>query len=458
MISGYHRLSVFARHTLAFATIVAACVTAMPAYGQGFGFFGNRNGVVGGVSVDAQGMLQSASAVETSGQLKALRKDVGAPSDAMRAGTTLRMVSLGKLQAEIAAAQSEGRRLSEDVLYLAGLQRIEYVFVYPKQNDIVIAGPAEGWVVRDDATVVGETTGRPVIQLEDLLVAFRNTEATRQAPMSVSIDPTPEGEVRLRRLLSTMGGRGFNPAQAEPAMKKALGAQLVSFNSVPTDSRMASTLVAADYQMKRLAMGIDASPVKGMPSYLSMIKNSGASKTQPRWWMACDYDAILHSEDMLAWKLTGLGIKAMTEEQFVDASGVRSQSGRSSKAAQAWADNFTSKFEELCKTNSAFGDLRNVMDLNIIATVITAHDLESVAGCNLSLIRGEAVETPAYATPKTIAPHCSFVRGAAGWTVSASGGIEINPWKLVSTESKMDKSIGSVRSSARQASAKWWWN
>ncbi|MEM8734875.1 MAG: DUF1598 domain-containing protein, partial [Planctomycetota bacterium] len=379
----------------------------MPAYGQGFGFFGNRNGVVGGVSVDAQGMLQSASAVETSGQLKALRKDVSAPSDAMRQSTTLRMVSLGKLQAEIATAQAEGRRLSEDVLYVAGLQRIEYVFVYPKQNDIVIAGPAEGWVVRDDATVVGETTGRPVIQLEDLLVAFRNTQTTRQAPMSVSIDPTPEGEVRLRRLLSTMGGRGFNPAQAEPAMKKALGAQLVTFSSVPTDSRMASTLVAADYQMKRLAMGIDASPVKGMPSYLSMIKNSGAGKTQPRWWMACDYDAILHSDDMMAWKLTGLGIKAMTEEQFVDASGVRSQSGRSSKAAQKWADSFTSKFEELCTTNSAFGDLRNVMDLNIVATVIAAHDLESAAGCDLSLIRGSDLETPAYATPKTIAPHCS---------------------------------------------------
>ena len=29
---------------------------------------------------------------------------------------------------------------------LAGLQRLQYVFFYPQQNDIVIAGPAEGWL------------------------------------------------------------------------------------------------------------------------------------------------------------------------------------------------------------------------------------------------------------------------------------------------------------------------
>jgi len=32
---------------------------------------------------------------------------------------------------------------------LAGLQRIEYVFLAPDSKDIVLAGPAEGWRVNE---------------------------------------------------------------------------------------------------------------------------------------------------------------------------------------------------------------------------------------------------------------------------------------------------------------------
>ena len=36
-------------------------------------------------------------------------------------------------------------------------------------------------------------------------------------------------------------------------------------------------LVAADYKMKRMAMGFDPSPVKGMPSFMQMVKAAGAA-------------------------------------------------------------------------------------------------------------------------------------------------------------------------------------
>jgi len=40
----------------------------------------------------------------------------------------------------------------------------------------VLAGPGEGWKVADDGNVVGVTTGRPVLRLEDLLIALRSVE------------------------------------------------------------------------------------------------------------------------------------------------------------------------------------------------------------------------------------------------------------------------------------------
>jgi hypothetical protein len=243
-------------------------------------------------------------------------------------------------------------------------------------------------------------------------------------------------------------------------MKEAFGNQIVTLTALPTDSRMAQTLVAADYRMKCLAMAIEDSPVAGLPSYMEMIRDGGKPNgTQPRWWMACDYDSILKSEDGFAWKLTGLGVKAMTAEQFVDSQGGRANSDRQNKLAQRWADQFTAKFDELCTQNVAFGDLRNAMDLNVIATVIAAHQLDATAGLDLSLLNGKSksLETPSRPVAKTIPAHCSFISGRAGWTVSASGGVEINPWRVVSEQTKSDEAVSLVRQKVGQ-NDNWWWN
>lgn len=461
MISGTRSILTLARPMI-LGALALVCLGMQPALAQ-FGIgFNNRVGVVGGISVDADGAVRNVSLQERDGYLQSLRNVVREPGRELEQPIQLRMVSLSKLQREIERAMAADEPLSDAVLYLAGLQRVEYVFVYPESNDIVLAGPAEGWTVRQDATVVGKKSGRPVLQLEDLLTALRTVEAARQQAISVSIDPTPEGEQRLNQLLSQVRtGGNFNPAVLESAMRKAFGPQMVKLSTVPQDSRMAQTLVAADYRMKRLAMNLDESPVAGLPSYMEMIRHGGTSAgAQPRWWIACDYDALLHSEDKLAWRLTGLGVKALTEDEYVDPSGTRSGTGRANQLAQRWADSFTEKFDELCVHNAAFGDLRNCMDLNIVATLISAHDLEKVAGCDFGLLRGQdgKLELPAWSTPQTIDPECSFIRGRSGWTVSASGGVEINPWKVVSQDSRPAPELSGVRSSALQNGDNWWWN
>ncbi len=39
-------------------------------------------------------------------------------------------------------------------------------------------------------------------------------------------------------------------------MREAFGPQLIKLTGVPSDSHFAQTLVAADYQMKRIGMGL----------------------------------------------------------------------------------------------------------------------------------------------------------------------------------------------------------
>ncbi len=247
---------------------------------------------------------------------------------------------------------------------------MQFVFVNPEENDIVIAGPAEGWKIREDGSVVGVKSNKPVVRLEDLMVAFRTVEAARQAPISVSIDPTAEGTQRLNQLLGGLvGGPNFQPQLVESAVREAFGPQNVTFTTIATDTRMAQTLVAADYCMKLLAMNLQDAPVSGLPSYMEMIRNVRQSKnTQPRWWIACQYDAIRHSEDGLAWQLDGRGVKAMSEEEYVAHDGQRSSAKNVNKQAQKWADQFTAKFDELCASTLHSVNCAIAIDLNVIAT------------------------------------------------------------------------------------------
>ena len=55
------------------------------------------------------------------------------------------MVSLPRLEKQVQLLLAAGRQPTEDMQVLAGLQRIQYVFVYPESGDLVLAGPAGDW-------------------------------------------------------------------------------------------------------------------------------------------------------------------------------------------------------------------------------------------------------------------------------------------------------------------------
>src|SRR5690242_4822312 len=134
-----------------------------------------QGGVSGanGVIVDADGVLRLHQFVDPGGQLtkkriaeaKArLNPEIARPSD-------LRKVSLNRLEAALRAKLAAGHGHSEDMQYLAGLTRVRYVFFYPDSKDIVLAGPAEPWTLDPTGRACGLDSGRPTLQLQDLIVA-----------------------------------------------------------------------------------------------------------------------------------------------------------------------------------------------------------------------------------------------------------------------------------------------
>ncbi|HQU41832.1 MAG TPA: DUF1598 domain-containing protein, partial [Pirellulales bacterium] len=266
---------------------------------------------VGGISIDPKGVL--ANAERDHNGLRQFWLDLlkPVPGD-LKQASKLRKISLRGL-AELLGGLKDKAALPDEVRFLAGLQRIEYVMVYPELNDIVLVGFGEGWKVDERGNVVGVTTGRPVMEIDDLVVALRTAGEAARGGIQCSIDPTQEGLARIQQMAPQFAIPNLDPRVVGPEVERALGPQTISFHGIPPTSRFAHILLAADFRMKRLAMKFEPTPVRGLPSYLDMIKGRmHAMNMLPRWWLTTNYDPLLTDNDGLAWQLRGPGVKAMT--------------------------------------------------------------------------------------------------------------------------------------------------
>lgn len=127
--------------------------------------FGNQ---VGGVSISAEGALGNMAALDLKQLNEQLAADLQGPSAKLKKPVELRKISLKAIEQTLRDnGQAPFTALPEEIKYLAGIQRLQYVLLYPETNDIVLAGPGEGWKLDGKGNMVGVTTGRPVLNLED---------------------------------------------------------------------------------------------------------------------------------------------------------------------------------------------------------------------------------------------------------------------------------------------------
>jgi hypothetical protein len=416
---------------------------------------------VGGVSIDANGLLDNAQ-LDALGELAKLRTAaMGKTPDGLKSLVEMRKVSLRGLEAAIAECVKNNQPLPDEIKYLAGLQRIQYVFVYPENKDIVLAGPGEGWKVDARGNVVGLTTGRPVLLLDDLLVALRSATQASQGGISCSIDPTQEGMKRLNQLMSGIK-RIANPEADKKAHEDALGLQQITIAGVPGSSHFARALVAADYRMKRIGMGFEPAPesVK-LPSYMQMVSGTSGSTIQtPRWWMEPKFDAIVKDASGMAWELRGSSVQTLTEEDVFNAQGERKHTGKANSLSKKWADAMTKEYSALAVAEPVFGDLQNCMELAVVSALIVKERLTEKAGNSLpELFATGDVKTEEYNVPKQVASQANLMKTKKGnWLISVSGGVSINSWGIADKAQEND-AVADIRSqAAAKSNAAWWWN
>jgi len=409
--------------------------------GNGFG-----NQAVGGIAIDAQGIVANLDPKALESLAAERQRTLADAADA--APSDLRKVSLAGVVAAVEASVTGNKPLPADVLFLGGLERITHVFVDPANHDIVLAGPADRISVDPQGNVVGAKSRRPLLQLEDLVVALRAIDAARQGGILCSIDPTPEGIGRLNAFLAKQRTIGPDASRIFRGMEEAVGPQVVTVGGIPGDSRMARVFVAADYRMKRIGMGLDESGVAGLPSYLSMVPPGGRATALPRFWLEADYDPIARDPDELAWKIDGRRMKCLTESDVAGRQGVQRGAAGKDQVAATWCEAMTKEYDALAAKQPVFAELVNCVDLAVVAALIQGRQLAKRAELDLGLLLDpKRLALPAYDVPKNVPTVASGVKKGRTWVLSASGGVKVQPWQFAAT-TRDDAALVGVRDSA----------
>jgi len=423
-----------------------------------------------GVFVDAEGVLHKRVITDRSGMLTRQRILAARASLApdVAARSKLRKISLGRLEAALRRNQAVP---DETMRYLAGLQRVRYVFYYPESKDIVIAGPAEGWMVDPTGRVVGIRNRRPTLQLQDLVVALRAFPPDgKETPLiGCSIDPTREGLARFERFkreLTALYARNPNipTKNIVEATRQSLGKQNVSIKGVSPETHFAQVLVEADYRMKLIGIGLERPPIR-LVSYADRADRSRvASNAMQRWFFVPDYKCVRVTDDGLAAELVGDGVKLIGQDEMVTREGVRKKAARGNRASRAFVNEFTMKYSQLAARSPVFGELRNLIDLSVAAALIQQEGYYERSGWDLGILGKEkAFAVNTYRAPKMVETAVAARWHGGRLTTPLGGGVHIQATTALDSENLLTEDTARVEKLREQvkpklAEGQWWWD
>lgn len=386
-----------------------------------------------GVHVDPQGVLRSRT-VDLDPRLAEIRK---AARGGLKDGPLLH-VSLPRLFAELRAGKP-----SPELLHLGGLTRIRYVFVYPDEKDLVVAGPAEAFDGREAFRPLGKSSGRPVLHLDDLVVALRAFGPGKKPDrLGCDIDITREIQEKIAAKIRAVGPAaqvlGFRKTCDQIA--EAGGPQPLKFYGIDPDTRFGFVCVEADYRLKQLALGLMPSPTPAVESYKSLLLKP---EREVRFSLESNYDALLSTPDGLAFELRGTSLRVNGGLLGDPASKPEDMPAAGRQFVKACNENF----DVLSRHLPPWADLGNLSDLSVLSALIAQDGLAEKAGWDLAWIL-ESYPVTKMAAPKSAATLCNVsVQGANALFVT--GGVWINPAEWASKR-KPDDTLGKKASRPAQ--------
>lgn len=433
---------------------------------------GSISGFPTGVLVDGRGVM--VRVLGDGGGIAALRRSalLVSANRNPHVAAKLRKVSLPRLEKAVQLRYAQGQSPSNTMRNLAGLQRVQYVFVYEDTGDIVLAGPAGDWAANGEGRQVNVESGAPVVQLDDLVVVLRNS--AEKGTFGCAITPTRVNLEAAQSFLADTAKKPLSPGKAArekwvSQLREKLGLQEIETHGIDPRSHAARTIVEADYHMKLVGMGLEKG-VLGVESYLdSMVLKRGESPPPMgvlRWWFTLGDGAIRAAEDGNSFELQGSSVKVLSENELLTKQGERIHTGKSDELNAKFADSFTRHFDSLTVKYPVYAELRNVFDLAVVAAVLRQeHVLDRAGWQAVHFLDSEKYQIE-------LAPAAEKVVSVANYRLindktlvaGVSGGVEVNAMAKVAsdrykTDNYGDLNAGHAQSAKGKASPDlWWWD
>ena len=428
---------------------------------QGGGAGGNANGGVGGIRIDANGLVdQTLAAAMNHRELQKLLESSAARSlsSELNQASELRKVSLHSLDIEIDRLLKAGQPLPSPVLNLAGLTRIDLIFISHESQEVIIAGPAEGFATQPDGRVVGTKSRRPVLCLDDLLVALRTSH--HSAAFGCSFDPD-QGRLAKTQQLLRQHRTASSAADAQRGFVQiggVMGNWNVSVFGVPAYSHMAASFVEADFALKRLTTGDENPQVRGFKSYLSLMRPNADSMR--RWWFSPKYDVIETNNEQTVWRLMGPRLQVSAQDEIVDANGHRQDAPVTHVSLEKYAQQFTEKIPALAEKVAAIAQLQNIVDLLLVAAIVERSGSENRLNWQ-PLVFDEEQRLPLHEfgipreTPSIVKVRMAGERSVLGLI---AGGVTVTPRRILADAKTTSGGDGLALPVRSNHNSSWWWD
>jgi hypothetical protein len=434
--------------------------------GMGGGMMGGMGcgGGGAGVHIDADGVLKDISRDPT-GRLSRERFMAAKTVTKEYPRSECRKVSLNRLEQAIKAKLDKKEAITPDMAFLAGLTRIRYVVYLPETEDIILAGPAEPAFVDADSEVRGVDTMRPCVHLEDVVAAMRAYPPGGRYTYSIgcSIDPTAEGLANMKRYVESVG-RGGAPRSAKiivEGLRSAMGKQNITVTGVSPKSHFAQVMVAADYRMKLIGIGVEKPPVK-MSSYVDLSRG-GSANALVRWYFTPNYKSVVMADDHHAIELIGEGVKLVGADEVVTASGERLSTASGDAASKRFTTGFTESYPELAEKVPVYAHLRNLVDISVAAAYMQKEDLYGKSGHSFELFMDEATcPIELFHAPKQVDTVVTAVWKGSRLMTPMGGGVHMEPRQALEQANLLPDEGGKLAERRKTLSVKdlpadrWW--
>ncbi len=434
---------------------------------------GTMTEYLNGVAVSPNGLLSSLKKEEHTGRLKALgvvarKADLNAE---VAQQSDLRFVSLTQLEREASKRLTEGRPIVETMKNLAGITQLKYVVVDPKSRDVLIGGPSEAWKYDSNGNPIGVKSGRPTLQLDDLVTVLRTFSNDGPQNFGCSFNPRQEGLQQLQAFVEKSNNRGPLDSGAVKGwvnqLQSKLGPQDIELWGVPRDSRVARVVTEADYRLKMIGIGkLEGGPhVPSIFELLTVEEQKSSKLDALRWWLTMKYDAILHSPDHNVFEIQGPSVQCLSENQYLTEKGERVGTGQADATNRTFAMNFTNHYAELAQRDIAFADLQNVFDLALVAALLKNEGIANRIGWEAGSFASHGMYEPAvYAAPReveSVANHRVY-RGK-DIVVQVAGGVRGDLMSVVRNREVMKssttlKDMTAHADPSNQPQGRWWWD